>query len=864
MPVKEMSRDEYTEYIQDIFDSQDNMLIINDGVNMTKANKKFLQFFSEYANLEEFRKEHHCVCEYFEKIDGYIYDFEDKKWIDYVLENPHKVHKAKIRRGEKTYIFQIKISKIPKFKQVIIALTDITDVEIYKEELEESNKLLTEYKKAVDASAIVSKTDIHGKITYVNRRFVEISGYSREELIGKSHNLIRHPDMPNDFFQNLWSTIKSKKIWQGIMKNRKKDGSYYVVDAAIAPILDTNNNITEFIAMRADITDIVKAKEAALQAEATKTAFLANMSHEIRTPLNAILGFTKLLGSMQDMPQKAARYIETIDNSADTLLSIVNDILDISKLESNTIILEKVAFNPITSFEESAELFRAKADEKNIDFQIEIDPQIPLCIRADLHKLKQITSNLISNAIKFTPQEGKVSFTLSLQEKDANSIKLRIDVKDSGIGISQSEKEKILKPFAQANESISRSFGGTGLGLSISNKMLDFMDTTLNIESTKGEGSLFWFDVIAENCEDEYNLKEKFANISLALYSKKADRKQETTRLQKYLEYVSQLHLITNVKEIISETYNVVILFEDDIHIIDIDITDAPIILISDNDSIIKTYEDRAYILSLDFNASQLYNTLSKACNLHENTKKIAQKDLNISLQGAVLLVEDHPVNRDLFGAILDQKGKIECTMATNGLEALKCVETKRFDAIFMDINMPVMDGVTALRHLKERDIQSPVIALTANAIAGDEEKYLELGFDGYLTKPIDDKNLNSVLEKYLHPTTSQEAKIDIEKIAQELHINKDIYLKIVDNFFNMVCADVKTIEDAIKDNNLQKIYLGAHKIKGSAGNLRIDSLAAIAKELEQNALEQITEFDYTMELEHLKQTIYSFQEELQ
>ncbi len=858
-----MDKETYTEYIQEIFDSQNNMLIVNDGVNMTNANKTFFQFFSEYANLEEFAQKHHCVCEFYEKIDGYVYDFDDKNWIEYVLENPHKVHKAKIKRGEKIYVFQIKISKLEKFKQFIISLTDITDTELYKEGLEESNKLLTEYKKAVDASAIVSKTDINGKITYVNRRFIDISGYSKEELIGKSHNIIRHPDMPKDLFDNLWNTIKSKEIWQGQMKNRKKDGSHYVVDAIIAPILDRNDNIVEFIAMRTDITDIVKAKDIAQQAEATKTAFLANMSHEIRTPLNAILGYTKILNSMDTLPSKAARYIHTIDSSTETLLSIVNDILDISKLESNSINLEKVDFNPIYTFEESAELFSAKAKEKHIDFKIDIDPKIPLCIKADLHKLKQIISNLISNAIKFTPQKGEVSFRLSLMEKNAQSLKLQVAVKDNGIGISQSEQEKILKPFTQANENINRSFGGTGLGLSISNKMLEFMGSSLNIESTKGEGSLFWFDIIVENCEDEYNLKQKFSNASLALFTKKAHREKETLRLQKYLQYVSELHTIDNVKDIISEAHNVLILFEDDIHLLDLNITESPIILITDQDSVIKSYEKKVYILPLDFNASQLYDTLSKAYNLNDNTKKIATKDLDLSLQGKVLLVEDHPVNRELFSAIIDQKGDIECTMATNGLEALQILDTKLFDIIFMDINMPVMDGTTAFKKLRESGIKTPVIALTANAIAGDKEKFLTLGFDDYLSKPIEDNAFNEILQRYLQSSKPEHPKFNVEKISKELHIQKDVYLKIVNSFFKMVFEDVEAIENAIQKNNLQKIYLGAHKIKGSAGNLRIDSVSSIAKEIEENALKEIVDFDYTTALERLRETIYLFKEDL-
>ena len=863
MPTHEMNQEEYAEYIQEIFDSQDNMLIINDGVNMVKANRTFFDFFHEYKDLDEFRAHHHCVCAFFEKIDGYVYDFEEKSWIEYVLQNPHKIHKAKIKRGAKLYVFQIKISRLKMFNEVIISLTDITDVELYKDELEESNKILTEYKKAVDASAIVSKTDINGKITYVNKRFVDISGYTKEELIGNSHNIIRHPDMPKELFEDLWQTILSKKIWSGTIKNRKKDGGYYVVDATIAPILDKNNEIVEFIAMRTDITELVQSKEAALEAEATKTAFLANMSHEIRTPLNAILGYTRLLNTMNNLPIKAAKYIDTIDKSAETLLSIVNDILDISKLESNTIMIENVEFNPIRTFEETAELFMAKAKEKQIDFKVDIDTELPFCVKGDIHKIKQIVSNLISNAIKFTPQNGEVGFSLAMQEKNTKSVKVKISVQDSGIGISDAEKEKILEPFAQANETINRSYGGTGLGLSISNKMLEFMGTSLNIESKKGEGSTFWFELTLQNCEEEYNLKQKFSNCSIGLYIKKADRTHEVKQLQKYLQNVSKTDIIDNVKEILSHVYDIIILFDEDIHLVDIDITDAPFIVITDKESIVRTYTEQVHILSLPFNASSLYEAVAKACNVEEHKEKIESKELDLALAGRVLVVEDHPVNRDLFAALLEQKGDIESVMATNGLEALKILDKESFDLVFMDINMPVMDGVSAMQKLKQEGFDTPVVALTANAIAGDREKFLEIGFNEYLAKPIEDEALNDVLQKYLKYTQHTKSEFDIEEVSQDLHVSKDVYLKIVNNFFKIVCGDVKMIQDGIEAQNLQKVYLASHKIKGSAGNLRLDSIASIAGEIEQHSLKQDITYDYNQALKNLQQKIHAFQKGL-
>ena len=734
MPIN-MNKETYTEYVQEIFNAQHNILIINDGKDIIKTNQVFFHFFNEFENLEDFQKKHQCVCEFFEKEEGYVYQFKDKNWAEYIINNPQKIHKAKIKRGEKIYVFQLNVSKLEKFKQLIISLTDITG--------------------------------------------------------------------------------------------------------------------------------IFEAKEAAQKAEAMKTSFLANMSHEIRTPLNAILGYTHLLTSMQNLPLKTQKYIETIDNSAETLLSIVNDILDISKLESNTIVLEETEFNPIRTFEETAELFNAMAKEKQIDFIVDIDPLIPRCVRTDMHKLKQIVSNLLSNAIKFTPKKGKVTFKLSLKETRPKYIQLLFSIEDTGIGISQDAQKRILEPFGQADESISRSFGGTGLGLSISNKILEQMGSSIQIESQENQGSCFWFEINMANCEEEYNLKQKFANRSIALYHKKTDRQEEIKQLQKYLTVLPDFHLIGNAKEIVSETYDAVILFEEDLYLIDLDLIDSSFILLTDNKIIEKTYTNRTHILPLSFTMSSLYEVIEKVCNIEEDANKSSAKEFNLPLAGSVLIVEDHPVNRELFAALLEQKGTIDYTMAANGLESIETVKQQSFDLIFMDINMPVMDGITALHKIKGMQIDTPVIALTANAIAGDREKFLKEGFDGYLAKPIENQALDEILERYLGVEKKLVSNFNAEHISEELHITKDIYINIVNNFLKIVSKDVKSIEDAIEQGNFEGIYLGAHKIKGSAGNLRLKSIANLAGIIEKNSLEQSRAYNYTHTLKKLKEEIYILKEDM-
>ena len=205
--------------------------------------------------------------------------------------------------------------------------------------LENSNVILNQYKKAVDASAIFSKTNHKGVITYINEEFVKTSQYSKEELIGKRHNIIRHPDMPDSIFKDLWKTITAKKIWKGQIKNRAKDGSAYYVSSTIVPILNYENEIEEFLAIRLDITDVIQAQKNAQKADEAKSTFLANMSHEIRTPLNAIIGFSDILCRSKGMDAKSMKQANIIQTSANSLLSIINDILDVSKSRVVTLIL---------------------------------------------------------------------------------------------------------------------------------------------------------------------------------------------------------------------------------------------------------------------------------------------------------------------------------------------------------------------------------------------------------------------------------------------------------------------------------------------------------------------------------------------
>lgn len=366
--------------------------------------------------------------------------------------------------------------------------------------VQEQFNLLNQYKSAVDISAVVSKTDPEGLITYVNDGFCAISGYRVEELIGRNHNIIRHPDTSKEVFRDLWSTILSREVWHGIIKNKNRDGEAYMVDSTIIPITNSFGEVVEFISIRHDVTEMHRAKERAEEERVAKEQFLANMSHEIRTPLNAILGFVGLLKERITQGIEA-NYIDTINSSGKVLLNVINDILDFAKIEKGKLEIETIPFLVQQEFKTVIELFSANAREKSVNLLLEIDEIVPDCIESDPFRVKQVISNLLSNAIKFTP-EGK-SVILDVRYEQENGI-LEVSVIDEGIGIPEENQKNIFEAFTQTDATITRKFGGTGLGLSICSSIIQLLDGTISLESKEGTGSKFYFTIPVKkgNCAE--------------------------------------------------------------------------------------------------------------------------------------------------------------------------------------------------------------------------------------------------------------------------------------------------------------------------------------------------------------------------
>jgi len=644
-----------------------------------------------------------------------------------------------------------------KFLKKIFRLNDNDNVDkLFKqqqEELQEANDLLRQYKNAVDKLLIVSKTDPKGIITYVNNSFVQISGYSADELIGKPHNIVRHPDMSKEIFKNMWDTIQRGGIWRGYIKNKRKDGTFYWVDTGILPVKNFKGEIIEYMALRVDVTFLIEAREKAKEAEKAKGIFLANMSHEIRTPLNAILGFTQLLEKKDNLDVEVKNYIRIINSSANTLLKIINDILDISKIESGNISIEKIGFNPNKIFSDVAALFLAKAQEKNINYKIDID-KLPECIKSDEHRLKQVISNLLGNAIKFTPENGEIIFSIKKLEENDKKIKLKFSVKDSGIGISKDKQKEIFKAFSQADGSIIRKFGGTGLGLTISSKIVQKLGGNIEVKSELAKGSEFYFILEFEKCD--------------------------------------------------------------------------------------KVYEE------------------------------MKKENKNVVYKAKILVAEDDILNQELIKAILKDWG-IEFNIVSNGLEAVKDVKHNNYDFILLDINMPKMNGIEAVKEIKKLT-NTPVIALSANVFKKDVESYFEAGFDDYISKPITLSGLEKIFKKYTKEEIENKQYIEkiekkrtnyINSLQRLLKIDKNTLLNLLGVYFKSVVDDLKRLEIAIEKKDFEDIIKFAHKIKGSSLNLRFNEIGEIAQKIEKNAKDK-NNINYKNEFNKMQKKIEKIKKEVE
>ncbi len=622
-------------------------------------------------------------------------------------------------------------------------------------------------------------TDPTGHIEWANESYSRLTGQKLADVSG--HSLLEFLASPDadpaavDRIQN--ALVRSEPISTEAIQLSGEQRFHVHLD--VQPIINDYGTVEQFIVIATDITARVeteqqlrRAKEEADTASRAKSEFLASMSHEIRTPMNGVIGMTSLLLDT-DLNPEQRDYVSTIRTSGDALLSIINEILDFSKIESGRMELEDQPFELTQCIEEVVDIFAAQAAAKNIELAYVIDAAVPPCILGDITRLRQVLVNLTNNAIKFTPK-GFITLEVRLApDAKATDERFLLDffVSDTGIGIPTDRQHLLFKPFSQVDSSTTRKYGGTGLGLAICHRLCQMMGGSIDVKSAPGEGSRFHFCIATTMVALADGTAPLFQplpshGIVLAVDDHPINRRLLEQNLRKWsldpqlaatadeamaLAASSRLTAAIVDQDLASES-GVALIAR-----LRATLPKLPIILLAPAHGSQKRDESidpLVFRLPKPIKPYPLHDTLRRALGaVSQGAEDLTGTAVRLveAIPLNILLVEDNPVNQKVALGYLARMG-YKADAANNGLEAVAAVQKRKFDLIFMDLQMPEMDGLTATREIRRvlpQDAQPVIVALTANAMPGDRERCLEAGMNDHLAKPVKLEELQSTIQRY-------------------------------------------------------------------------------------------------------------------
>ena len=779
-----------------------------------------------------------------------------------------------------TFLIDSKENKIPviftignlqymKRSTQLIMVRSIEHADHHKRELVKSSEALQAAIDTVDHGIILSD----GKeVSFYNKNFIDIWQIDKSVMKTSKCDLIVNAiagkvSNKEDFLEWVRLTLE-ESIESTANEILLEDGRIVQFTSRCVNLGDDSPG---FVCTFLDVTemkrrehDILKAKEEAESASVSKTEFLANMSHEIRTPMNGIIGVVTLL-EKTSIDQRQQRYMDVIKASADSLLSLINDILDISKIEAGYLKLEKLEFDLQEIFSSTTDMLSLKAQQKDLDFYAYIKPDVPNHFYGDPNRLKQIMINLGNNAVKFT-EKGHITISCRADSVKNNIYTLHFAVEDTGIGIKRERIEKVFESYEQAEQSTTRKYGGTGLGLAISQRLTHMMGGDIWVESEYGAGTTFHFTVQIkafedENVEKEIEMFEKMGLHALIAMQNDINQKYITETLTFYGINCTVINTPDLIVEGLSaysgsdEAVDILILEYFDGRCTDIvekirervELAELKVFLVlSFKQSALMGEDQFAGInemLSLPLKRTELLNTLKRSYGLLDDTKpeKSFHKPLSVTTQDTspipeiqckVLLAEDNPVNLDIIIEILESEGHT-VTPAHDGKEVVELSKTETFDVILMDIHMPEMDGLEATRAIREMEADTgrhtPIVAMTADVIKDERQMCKDSGMDDVILKPIKISELQKLLSRLLSgeqtvdqtQSTTHSGKPQLELTIEMDYLKESLgdNVKVIAKTFSLIAKKfplaMRDIRKAVSDGDAKALHRAAHGMKG-------------------------------------------------
>jgi two-component system sensor histidine kinase/response regulator len=726
--------------------------------------------------------------------------------------------------------------------------------------------------------------DREKNILTCNPAFESLFGYSRSEVIGRELDPLLSKDIFKDEADKYTRQAMAGKLVHSFGRRHHKDGRLLEVEIFGVPVSVAGEQIG-VLGIYHDITELVAARMAAEAANLAKSEFLANMSHEIRTPLNGVIGMLDLTLDT-NLSAEQSDYLHTARQSADALLELINDILDYSKIAAGRLDLDIINFDLRSTVEGVATTLAQRAEAKGLELACLIYHNVPSILIGDPSRLRQVLVNLTGNAIKFTHQ-GEVTIRVMLESETEKDVNLLFDVSDTGIGIPPDRQELIFERFMQVDGSTTRRYGGTGLGLAISKQLVEMMGGQIGVFSEVGKGSTFWFTVHFEKPSEEVIIAERSPVEIEDLHVLGVD--DNTTNrliLRKILENVgcrasmaaSGLEAIVNLRSAVQmgDPYQLVFL---DMQMPDMDgeqtlkaiksdslIRDVKVIVLTSlgnrGDVARMEASGAAGYLVKPIKQSQLYDAIVAVQGTHPLPTKIPTSQLvtqhTIREQkrriAQILLAEDNQINQKLV-VIMLQKAGYSVDVVENGLLAIEALQKKKYHLVFMDVQMPEMDGLEATQKIRATESpgrHTPIIAMTAHALKGDRERCLSAGMDDYLPKPLEPDALFRVLERWIPngeaQKSGQEKKLEVEKeilphppidlpaAMPRFGDDKEFFIELLAEFVDHFEDRCRLIREAIRGGNTSELARLAHNLKGASANFSAGTLVDLALELEHVA----------------------------